>query len=238
MNSPTGSQFDQYAKNYNEVVDSALAATGEGKDYFANSRVRWIAEHLKRLEVYPEVLLDYGCGNGANAELLMETLNLKSLIGVDVSEKSVEEARRHAPAGATFATVSERLPQEQADIAYCCGVFHHIAPEERPAALDYIYRSLKSGGVFTFFEHNPWNPGTRHIMSNCEFDQDAITVSPTEAGKLLRSSGFEILEREFLFFFPRWLGVFRRLEPALAKVPLGGQYVMVARKRETVGGQC
>lgn len=231
MNSPMGSQFDQYAKNYNKVVDSALAATGEGKDYFANARVRWIAEQLKRLDVSPKVLLDYGCGNGANAELLMGTLRLKSLVGVDVSEKSIEEARRSAPARAVFATLSERLPREEADVAYCCGVFHHIVPEERPAALDYVYRSLKSGGVFTFFEHNPWNPGTRHIMANCEFDQDAITISPTEAVTLLRSAGFEILGREFLFFFPRWLGAFRRLEPALAKVPLGGQYVVVGRKR-------
>lgn len=231
MNSPMGSQFDQYAKNYNEVVDSALAATGEGKDYFASARVGWIAQHLKRFELSPTVLLDYGCGNGANAELLIRTLKLESLIGVDVSEKSIEEARRGAPAGALFATLAERLPREEADIAYCCGVFHHIPPEERPAALEYVYRSLKNGGVFTFFEHNPWNPGTRHIMANCEFDEDAITISPREAVAVLRCAGFEILGREFLFFFPRWLSAFRRLEPALAKVPLGGQYVVLARKR-------
>lgn len=235
MNSPMGSQFDQYAKDYNAIVDSALAATGEGKDYFANVRAQWIAENLKRLGVSPKVMLDYGCGNGANAELLIRALKLQSLVGVDVSEKSIEEARGDAPAGAVFATVSERLPTEEADLAYCCGVFHHIAPEERPAALDYIYGSLKSGGVFTFFEHNPWNPGTRHIMANCEFDRDAITISPIEAAKLLRSAGFEILGREFLFFFPRWLGAFRRFEPALAKVPLGGQYVVVGRKRQSSG---
>jgi SAM-dependent methyltransferase len=230
-----GSQFDQYAKNYNQVVDSALSATGEGKDYFASARVRWVSEHLKRLGVSPKVLLDYGCGNGANAELLIRTLKLESLIGVDVSQKSIEEARRSAPAGAVFATPFERLPREEADIAYCCGVFHHIVPEERSAPLDYVWRSLKSGGVFTFFEHNPWNPGTRHIMANCEFDQDAITISPTEAIRILRSAGFEIIGQEFLFFFPRWLGIFRPVEPALAKVPLGGQYVVVARKARKNG---
>ena len=224
------SQFDHYAKNYNQVVDSALAATGEGKDYFANARVRWVAKQLKQLGINPTVLLDYGCGNGANAELLMETLKLHSLVGVDLSEKSIEEARRTAPTGAVFATLSDRLPHEEADVAYCCGVFHHIEAEQRAAALDYVFRSLKSGGIFTFFEHNPWNPGTRHIMANCEFDQDAITISPMEAVKLLRSAGFEVLGREFLFFFPRWLGVFRRLEPALAKIPLGGQYVVLAGK--------
>ncbi len=106
------SQFDHYAKNYNQVVDSALAATGEGKDYFANARVRWVAEQLKQLGINSTVLLDYGCGNGANAELLMETLKLHSLVGVDVSEKSIEEARRTAPTGAVFATLSDRLAHE------------------------------------------------------------------------------------------------------------------------------
>ena len=90
------SQFDHYAKNYNQVVDSALAATGEGKDYFANARVRWVAEQVKQLGINSTVLLDYGCGNGEDAEL-METLKLHSLVGVDVSEKSIEEARRTAP---------------------------------------------------------------------------------------------------------------------------------------------
>jgi SAM-dependent methyltransferase len=232
MNELMSSQFDQYAKSYDRLVDAALSPTGEGKDYFARTRVGWIAEHLKRLRVRPTVLLDYGCGNGANAELLMEELRLKSLVGVDVSAKSIAEARANAPAGAAFSTCAEYLPCGEADLAYCCGVFHHIVPEERAAALDYVHRSLKAEGLFTFFEHNPWNPGTRHIMANCEFDQDAITISPTEAVKRLRSAGFEVLGREFLFFFPRWLGIFRRVEPAAAKVPLGGQYVVVARKRK------
>jgi len=225
------SQFDQYAKNYNDVVDSALSATGEGKDYFAQARVRWITKQLSRLGITPKVLLDYGCGNGSNAGLLISALSLRSLIGVDVSEKSIEEARRTAPAGAVFSAPSAHVPCEEADLAYCCGVFHHIVPDQRPAALDYIFRSLKADGMFTFFEHNPWNPGTRHVMANCEFDQDAITISPTEGTRLLRAAGFEILGREFLFFFPRQLGMLRRFEPALAKVPLGGQYVVVGRKR-------
>ena len=224
------SQFDQYAKNYNDVVDTALSVTGEGKDYFAQERIRWIARYLSQSHTTPQVLLDYGCGNGSNAELLIAALRLQSLIGVDVSEKSIEEARRTTPAGAVFSTPSAHVPCEEADLAYCCGVFHHIVPDQRPGALDYIFRSLKEGGAFTFFEHNPWNPGTRHIMANCEFDQDAITIPPTEAVQLLRSAGFEILGREFLFFFPRWLAMFRPLEPALSKVPLGGQYVVVGRK--------
>jgi hypothetical protein len=42
--------------------------------------------------------------------------------------------------------------------------------------------------------------------------------------------GFEVLHTDFLFFFPRALAVLRRLEPALRGVPLGAQYMCVARK--------
>ncbi len=109
------SQFDQYAKNYNDVVDTALSVTGEGKDYFAQERIRWIAKCLNQSGVKPKVLLDYGCGNGSNAELLIAALRLQSLIGVDVSEKSIEEARRTAPAGAVFSTPAAHVPCEEAD---------------------------------------------------------------------------------------------------------------------------
>jgi len=43
--------------------------------------------------------------------------------------------------------------------------------------------------------NNPWNPGTRYVMSRCEFDEDAITLSPPQCRKLLRSSGFGRRER-------------------------------------------
>src|SRR5579883_2526410 len=223
-------QFDEYAKNYDQLVDSALSSTGEGKDYFATRRVEWVSSYLERLGLQPRILLDYGCGNGSNAPLLLQQLRLDSLIGVDVSEQSIAEARRRAPLKATFSTPSSFALNQQADLAYACGVFHHIAPTERTTALNYVYRALKPGGIFTFFEHNPWNPGTRYVMSNCEFDKDAITITPAEAPTLLQSAGFQVLTREFLFFFPKWLGFLRRLEPMLKKVPIGGQYVVVGRR--------
>lgn len=223
-------QFDRYAQNYNQLVDSALTATGENRDYFLFRRVEWIAKCLPKLGMKPRVLLDYGCGNGASAPYLLNMLHLQSLIGVDVSEQSISEARHNAPPKTTFATLSSFVANEQADLCYCCGVFHHIIAEERASALDYVFRSLKSGGIFFFFEHNPWNPGTRHIMAKCEFDADAIPIAPHRAPQLLRAAGFEILFREFLFVFPKWLRILRPLESALKRMPLGGQYVIVARK--------
>lgn len=225
-------QFDQYANNYDNLVNSALSATGERKDYFAQARAQWLAKYLNKGATTVESLLDYGCGNGANAPALIQELELASLVGVDVSAESIAAARRNVSGNASFCTLDEYTPAAQMDIAYCCGVFHHIAPTSRATALDYIYRSLRPGGLFAFFEHNPWNPGTRHIMANCEFDHDAITISPPESLRLLRSAGFGVEDRQFLFFFPALLSFLRPIESALRKVPLGGQYVVMARKSE------
>ncbi len=67
-------------------------------------------------------------------------------------------------------------------------------------------------------------------MSRILFDRDAITLPPPETRRLLREGGFEILQTDFLFYFPRPLSWFRRLEPSLRRLPLGAQYQVLGRK--------
>jgi hypothetical protein len=94
---------------------------------------------------------------------------------------------------------------------------------------------LRPGAIFAFWENNPWNPGTRYVMRRVPFDRDAVTLSPPEARRWLRSAGFEILRTDFLFIFPRPLRWLRRLEPILSRAPLGGQYQVLCRKRSSSG---
>jgi len=49
-------------------------------------------------------------------------------------------------------------------------------------------------------------------MSRCAFDRNAITLTPPEARRLLRSGGFEILRTDFRFIFPRALRALRKIE--------------------------
>jgi SAM-dependent methyltransferase len=115
-------------------------------------------------------------------------------------------------------------------LVYCNGVFHHIPPTERAQAVNYIWRSLRPGGLFALWENNPWNPGTRYVMSRIPFDRDAITLSPPEAGSLLRRGGFHVLRTDSLFLFPKLLKCLRWIEPFLSRMPLGGQYQVLCRK--------
>ncbi|MGC2194318.1 MAG: class I SAM-dependent methyltransferase [Terriglobales bacterium] len=229
MRGPT--EFDQFADNYDECLNQALAASGEGKEYFARGRVEWLARCLGEDRPRPRSVLDYGCGTGDTATLLRELLQSESVLGLDVSQRSLERAERdHGSSTCRFIKFSEYQPDGSVDLAYCNGVFHHIPVGERAAAVDYIYRCLQPGGIFALWENNPWNPGTRYVMYRCDFDRDAVKLSPTEAAGLLRNGGFEVLRTDYRFFFPRFLKALRSMETWLSRVPLGGQYQVLVRK--------
>jgi len=225
-------EFDGYADHYAEALQQGLKYSGEDATHFARARVQWLARRLEELQFAPRSLLDFGCGTGASAPYFLSLLNVIEVTGVDVSRRLLENARRlHGSTGATFALQSDYEPAGQVDIAFCNGVFHHVRPPERPEAMDYVSRSLRSGGLFAFWENNPWNPGTRFVMSRIPFDRGAITISPPDARRLLRDAGFEIVLTDHLFFFPRMLRLLRPLERWLAAIPLGAQYLVLARKK-------
>jgi len=224
-------KFDIYAADYDAALHQGLAATGENKDYFASGRIAWLSRCLNRLGQRPQRALDFGCGTGSATPFIFQQIAVESVVGLDISPASLETARRlHASEAASFLLFDEYEPVAQIDLAFSNGVFHHIAPCERAHAVDYLYRSLRPGGLFALWENNPWNPGTRYVMSRIPFDRDAITLTAGEARAMLRAGGFEILRTDFLFIFPRALGMLRGLEKLITCLPLGGQYQILCRR--------
>jgi len=223
--------FDHYAAAYEEALSNAIAPSGESREYFAEGRVAWLKRSLDELKLPAHSLLDFGCGDGATTPLLFEALRAQCATGVDVSAKSLEIARKqHGTAQICFESIGKFQPAGQVDLAYCNGVFHHILPEQRAQALSLVHGALRGGGLFSFWENNPWSLATRYVMSRCAFDRDAITLSPPEAQNLLRQGGFEILRIDFRFIFPRSLRALRRIEDWIYRVPLGTQYQILCRK--------
>jgi len=229
---PGPSPFDAHAASYDEDLTRGLSLAGEDKAYFAGARMRWVARRLAaRGAGQPALALDFGCGDGASAPLLREALGAGAVIGLDVSEALLAVAReRHGTEGIRFLAVAEFVPDGRGDLAFTNGVFHHIPPAKRGEALEFVRASLRPGGLFAFWENNPWNPGTRAVMRRIPFDRDAILITPFEARRMLRSAGFTVLSLESLFYFPHLLRWLRPLEPALARLPLGGQYVVLAQR--------
>jgi len=228
-------EFDRYADEYDAALAQGLSVSGEDKNYFAQGRIAFLASCLPQAQNHgeepPRSVLDFGCGTGSATPFFFALLPIKSLLGVDVSARSLAVARRaFGGARAQFLLPGE-LPRSLAvDLAFCNGVFHHIPLGERAAAVETVYQALRPAGLFAFWENNPWNPGTRYVMDRCPFDGDAVTLTPPEARGLLRAGGFQVLRTDFLFLFPRRLCRLRPLEARVSRLPLGAQYQVLCRK--------
>lgn len=224
-------EFDAFAQDYDRALEQGLSLSGESKTFFAEGRMHWLAKRLAQLEFDPETALDFGCGTGTATPYFFDILGVDSLVGIDVSAESIAvAANSYGGFRSRFCLTSEFNEQETIDLAFTNGVFHHIPPANRAEALRQIFAALRPGGLFAFWENNPWNPGTRYIMSRIPFDRDAVMLWPTAARRLVADAGFNVLFTDFAFVFPGFLARLRRLEPLLCKVALGGQYLVLARK--------
>ena len=183
-------EFDRFVDDYDKALEEGLSVSGEDKTYFAQARVDWLAACLDLLKIEPSSILDFGCGTGTATPYLLRLAGASSVIGIDVSAKSLKIAEEiHGSDQILFQEVNAYRPDGKTDLAFCNGVFHHISLDQRGGAIDCIRESLRPGGLFALWENNPWNPGTRYVMSKIPFDRDAITLSPPEAARLVRPVG-------------------------------------------------
>ena len=222
--------FDAYAEDYDATLAHGLSVSGEDKDYFSQGRIAWLARSLGS-EQSPGAVMDFGCGTGSATPYFFDLLGAQSVIGIDTSARSLDVARRnHLGRQSRFVLMDDYVPDEAIDLAFCNGVFHHIPVNDRGVVVDYIYRSLKPGGWFAMWENNPWNPGTRYVMSRIPFDRDAITLTANVARRLVQAGKFEVVRTDFLFIFPRVLRRLRGIEPHISRWPIGAQYQVLCRK--------
>jgi SAM-dependent methyltransferase len=228
---PEEAEFDEFAARYDEVLNEGLRFTGEDRDYFAEGRVAWLKHRLLQQGVRASSCFDFGCGTGGACLPLLRSLGLDAYVGYDPSQESIAVARAQLGGPqAAFEYAEEAVAAGSMDLAFTNGVFHHIPPAHRAACVRQVGRALKPGGWFAFWENNRWNPIVHFLMSRVPFDKDAQMLYPHQARRLLVDGGFEIVLTDYLFVFPSLLKALRPMEPALCKLPLGGQYLVLARK--------
>lgn len=234
MNAAENSDFDAYASSYDEALNRGVSVTGEGRIYFAERRVRWLAAEIASLGAKVSRVVDFGCGTGNTSPLLQIAFGASQVLGLDISGDSLAIARQANPAVEfQFESPSSVRPSGEFDLVYSNGVVHHIPLKDRQEVLRYVYHLLRPGGYLAVWENNPWNPGTRFVMSRVAFDRDAVLVSAWALRRLLCEVGFEFIDTTFHFVFPRFLAWLRPLEGWMARLPVGGQYEILVRKPST-----
>ena len=225
------SEFDSYAHDYESALERGIAVSGENAQFFAECRIQKLSECLMKQDFSARNVLDFGCGTGNATSYFFSWLNVQSVLGLELSSKSLEVARRqHTTKQAVYRLTEEHTSDGSLDLAFCNGVFHYIPLAERQNTIDSIATGLRVGGVFALWENNPYSPGARYVMSQIPFDRDAIMVWPRQARKLMRAAGFRVLRTDYTFIFPHFMSLLRPSEVVFQKVPLGAQYQVLAQK--------
>jgi hypothetical protein len=84
------------------------------------------------------------------------------------------------------------------------------------------------------WQANPWSPGVAwhdRVVARDESQADGTrALSANGMRRLLRGAGFDIIHTTSPFFFPQSMRWCEPLEPLLAPIQLGGEYMVLARK--------
>jgi SAM-dependent methyltransferase len=230
VNQKTPPEFDEYAHSYNELLDDSLRRRFTQDPLYFHKRKCLLLEALLRSEGRdPSTMkwLDVGCGQGELLELAGK--NFGEAVGCDPSAGMLA-ARSSFSMHKQLSPIALPFADKSIDFVTAVCVYHHVHGTDRIDLTHEIARVLKPGGLCCVIEHNPWNPVTRRIVKRCAVDVDAELLTARQANSIFRTSGFKILDTAYFLYFPEWL--FDRcgaLEAALGKVPLGGQYALLAK---------
>lgn len=220
-------EFDQYAKQYDQLVGEAIPEGLNEDGYFAEYKIALVATRLGAKK--PGRILDFGCGAGRSLPYLDQYFPESELWGYDVSPVSLKIAAERVPRAKLFSNW-DAIADMHFDAIVAANVFHHIPPDQRLQMLARCRESLSVGGQMFLFEHNPLNPATRWIFERCPFDANAEMLGLKTALDLIREAGFHSEQHGYTLFFPRPLAFMRGLEPWLTLLPLGAQYYVQAAK--------
>ncbi|PLK22347.1 class I SAM-dependent methyltransferase [Porphyrobacter sp. TH134] len=225
-------EFDAYVDDYDAQHAASVKLSGEDPEFFAAYKAVETARIMERAGIVPRQIMDFGAGRGNCIAHLQREFPDAALTALDVSARSLThcEARAIRPINAVCYD-GRTLPFADAsfDLVFTACVFHHIPASDHIRLLGEIRRTLTPQGRFVLFEHNPWNPLTRHAVATCPFDKNAVLITAPEMRRRFRAAGFTEVGLRWTMFFPAVLAPLRPLERGLGWLPLGAQYCLVAR---------
>ena len=226
-------EFDRFADAYDDQHRDNVAVTGESPEYFAEYKIKALRQIVEHDRIKVSRICDFGSGIGNSIPFFRRYFPDAALTSADVSERSLALGKQRYPeAGECVLIEDNRIPSEADafDIVFSACVFHHIPHDEHAMWLEELRRITRPGGLIAIFEHNPMNPLTLHAVNTCPFDENAKLIFARDLAKRLSAAGWISPRIQYNLFFPRALAALRPLEARLGWLPLGAQYVAVARK--------
>ena len=206
----------------------ALGRFGGESSYYLRQKVNLLSRELTYAK--PCRILDFGCGIGQAVPFLLEAFAPESLVCTDESRESLNVLREAFPT--VRAVGLQEVEDEAFDLIFVANVLHHIEPRLRHDVVRDLCRRLRPQGIVAVFEHNPLNPITRRIVSNCSFDEGVILLSKSETeGYFSEIDGMSIMKSGYCLFTPEPLKRLNWIDSLLRKVPLGGQHFVLAQRR-------
>ncbi len=166
--------FDSYAGNYRSTHTANIKISGADSFYFAEMKVKLLQQFEENI---PLKILDVGCGDGTTEVFMNKHFPAWEITAIDVSEKSIVEAKNKKIIKTDFKIYNgNTIPSSNKnfDMIFMAGVLHHIDFRLHNGFVKEISRVLKQDGRFYLFEHNPFNPLTRHLVSTCVSEIELI----------------------------------------------------------------
>ncbi len=199
------------------------------RDFWSDSSAKgldWALERRLLEQVFthslvapPRRALDFACGTGrVLAEL---ELRVAETVGIDVSEAMLDIARvrcRSSQLIRADVTSADAVLDlgGPIDLATSFRFFLNAEPELRTAALHWIRSVLEPDGrLVVNFHLNPASLRGRYLRARWRGESREAMLSPTEADRLLRANGFEVVECLGYEFLPYRRDGARLLAPRL-----------------------
>ncbi len=136
-------------KGYNKVAETLQEIFGLEKE--GHEKLNLLDDFMSRIPLGAPVL-DAGCGNGAYSRYLSDNFKV---IGVDISEKQIELARKNAPKALFICKDMTKItfPDRYFDGILSFYSIIHVPRDEHYDLLSNFYRMLKVNGVVLLTFH-------------------------------------------------------------------------------------
>ncbi|MFH1126425.1 MAG: class I SAM-dependent methyltransferase [Candidatus Altiarchaeota archaeon] len=178
-----------------------------------------------------ESILDLGCGPGTLLSLIPK--NYSTAVGVDISEKQIEYAKKNfKDASWITGTVKDLKQKPEFDFVFVVEVLEHMPLEQVKSTLESIGRILKKNGriiITTPNSHSLW-PVMEWLwnkVSEVKYQEQHITkFSRRETERLLEGADFRIQEYRTIFVLSPFVAI---VSPKLAEKILAFEKKLVKK---------